>query len=103
MSALYIAETFGSNACLARATDAQGRRCSSACDHPSSVVYLGGHDPETGVWQDMTVALFESREDARAVALVCHHNGQGFRVRAARGKVRETGTVIPAGTVVEVT
>jgi hypothetical protein len=99
---LYVAETIGSNDCLARATDAQGRRYSSACDHPSSTVYLGGHDPETGAWQDMTVALFESCEDARAVALACHHNGQGFKVRAARGKVRETGTVIPAGTVGEV-
>lgn len=102
MSALYIAETFGSNGCFARATDAQGRRYSSASEHPSSVVCVGGFDVETGEGAEPAPALFESRKDARAVALACHWNGQTFGVRAARGKVRETGTVIPAGTVGEV-
>lgn len=100
---LYIAETFGSNGSAAHATDAAGRRYRSASRHPSSVVCLGGYDVATGEGSEPTPALFESREDARAVALACHWNGQSFGVRAARGRIRETGTVIPAGTVGEVT
>jgi hypothetical protein len=103
MTTLYIAETFGSNGSTARATDAAGRRYSSASRHPSSVVHVGGYDVETGEGSEPAVALFESREDARAVACACHWNGQTFGVRAARGSVRTTGVVIPAGSVGAVT
>jgi hypothetical protein len=94
---LYIAETFGSNASAAHAVDAQGRQYSSASRHPSSVVHVGGYDLETGGGSEPVPALFESREDAQRVALACHWNGQSFGVRAARGRIRDTGTVIPAG------
>lgn len=95
---LYIAETFGSNGCYASAGDEQGRQYRSPSRHPSSIIEIEASDGS-----DSTPALFESREDARAVALACHWNGQRFGVRAARGRVREIGTIIPAGTVGKVT
>lgn len=102
---LYIAETFGSNGSAASAGDASGRQYRSASRHPSSIITVGGYDLRDGMADgtEPAPALFESREDARAVALACHWNGQSFGVRAARGRIRETGTVIPAGTVGEVT
>lgn len=95
---LYIAETFGSNGCEAVTCDTAGRRYISASAHPSSIIHVGGFDPETGDGSEPVPALFESREDARAVALACHWNNQTFGVRAARGRIRDIGTVIPAGT-----
>ncbi|MDX9734972.1 MAG: hypothetical protein RBU36_12660 [Thermoanaerobaculia bacterium] len=45
---------------------------------------------------DGRVALFPSREAARAAALACHWNNQRFDYRPARGHVRDEGVVVAA-------
>jgi hypothetical protein len=96
---VYVAEVQGANGAAAYAlgTTADGKRLEVTVDTPGLTSWeaLRVADDTLSYGDEEKVALFATREEAREAALAVHWNGQIFRVRAARGKVRDLGTLVP--------